>query len=181
MRKFCITFLIIAIIVLGATAGLNLTGDVSHTEYLRIHIRADSNLAEAQQVKYKVKDAVVEYLTPKLTECTTKQKAERVISESLSDIQAIADRVLKDNGLNYISNAKLNTEKFPTRTYKNLTLDGGYYDALIVELGSGKGDNWWCVVYPPLCFTDGESGYVYKSKIKQIINDFYEKRLKEEK
>lgn len=181
MRKFCITFLILAIIVLGATAVFNLTDATPRTEYLRIHIRADSNEECAQAVKYKVKDAIVEYLTPKLAECDTKQKAEQVISDSLSEIQAVADRVLKDNGLNYISNAKLNTEKFPTRTYKNLTLDAGYYDALIVELGSGKGDNWWCVVYPPLCFTDGESGYVYKSKIKQIINDFYEKRLKEEK
>ena len=67
-------------------------------------------------------------------------------------------------------------EEFPTRVYGGLTLENGFYDALIIELGSGKGDNWWCVVYPPLCFSGEGTNYVYKSKLKQIINDFYEKQ-----
>ena len=73
----------------------------------------------------------------------------------------------------YKSRAVLREELFPTRTYDNLTLESGFYDALIVELGEGKGDNWWCVVYPPLCFVESGHGYVYKSKIVEIIKNFF--------
>ena len=64
--------------------------------------------------------------------------------------------MLEARGFTYRSSVKLAVERFPTRTYGDLTLGEGYYDALIVNLGSGEGDNWWCVVYPPLCFLGGE-------------------------
>ena len=176
MRNLCITFLVLTIIVLGGVLKFNQNNQQVNTEILRIHIRADSNETDAQQVKYKVKDAVVEFLTPKLIDCTTKSKAEEKLKSFLPEIQKVSDKVLEQNGYLYKSKAKINVEQFPTRVYGGLTFENGFYDALIIELGSGKGDNWWCVVYPPLCFTGGEQGYVYKSKIKQIINDFYEKQ-----
>ncbi len=173
MKKICISFLAIAIIVLSAVAvGTEVQ---PKKEYLRIHIRADSNEEAAQAVKYLVKDAVVEYLTPVLSECHTKAAAESRIKANLKGIEAVSDKVLAANDKEYKSNAKLNNEKFPTRTYGDLTLESGYYDALVIELGSGKGDNWWCVVYPPLCFTGSGCGYVYKSKILEIIDDFKRK------
>ena len=180
MRNLCITFLILIIIVLGGFLTFNQNNQTTNTEILRIHIRADSNDEEAQQVKYKVKDAVVKLLTPNLIDCDTKQKAQEKIQSLLPEIEKVSDNVLEINGYDYKSRAKVNQEQFPTRVYGGLTLESGFYDALIIELGSGSGDNWWCVVYPPLCFTDGESGYVYKSKINQIIKEFYEKN-KEEK
>lgn len=178
MRKICISFLILTIIVLTGVA-LSLSKTQTHTEYLRIHIRADSNEQDAQDVKYVVKDAVVEFLTPKLVECTTKEKAEQIINDNLENIESIANSVLKRNGFSYECNAKIATEQFPTRVYGPLTLESGFYDALILELGSGSGDNWWCVVYPPLCFTTSGTNYVYRSKIMDIINDFM--KNKEEK
>ena len=81
--------------------------------------------------------------------------------------------MLKKNGKNYVCTAQIKTEEFPTRVYEDLTLERGFYDALILNLGSGKGDNWWCVVYPPLCFVGEGTGYVYKSKLLAIINSFY--------
>ncbi len=175
MKKLCISFLGCAIIVLSAI-GLTLGGNVTHTEYLRIHVRANSNSQIDQAVKLKVKDAVVEFLTPYLAECDTKVKAEKTLKNNLGGIEAVADKTLKRNGFNYTARASVKNEEFPTRAYGDLVLDGGFYDALILELGSGEGDNWWCVCYPPLCFTDGGSGYVYKSKILEIINDFMKKR-----
>lgn len=172
MKGFCISFLLVLIIIVTAAACVVDTGSNVHTEYLRIHIRADSNEREAQAVKYKVKDAVVEFLTPYIAECDTKIKAEKTITSLLKEISAVADSVLKREGFDYTATAKINTENFPTRSYGNFTLDEGYYDALIIELGSGKGDNWWCVVYPPLCFTGSGTGYVYKSKILEIIRKF---------
>lgn len=174
MKKVCIVFLVLSIIVLSV---YSLNGNQStHTEYLRIHIRADSNEDGAQAIKYKVKDAVTAFLTPYIAECKTKNQADETLKRLLSKIEDVADNVLKVGGFSYRSTAKLNTEKFPTRVYDNLVLESGYYDALIIELGSGKGDNWWCVVYPPLCFKGQNGNIVYKSKIQEIINDFFKRR-----
>ena len=176
MKKVCISFLALAIIFLIA-AGLFLqkAEDSPRKEYLRIHIRAESNSEEDQGGKYKVKDAVVEFLTPYIAACDTRKKADETLSLLLPDIERVADATLKNSGFGYKSSARLKNEKFPTRVYGSLTLECGYYDALIVNLGSGKGDNWWCVVYPPLCFTGEGKNYVYKSKIHEIIKRFYEK------
>lgn len=173
MKKICITLLIITIIVIGAFAALE--SEPTHAEYLRIHIRADSNEEEAQAVKYKVKDAVVKLLTPHIAECRTEEDAEKMLESLIPEIERTADGVLAVSGFSYRSKASVRREEFPTRVYENLTLEQGFYDALIIELGTGEGDNWWCVVYPPLCFTGGECGYVYKSKILEIIRDFKEK------
>lgn len=171
MKNFCITFFIIAIIVLS---GVGFTTKAEpQKEYLRIHIRANSNDYLDQTVKYQVRNAVTEFLTPKIAECDTKKKAETLLSSNLTEIEKVANAVLKENGFNYKSKASVKNELFPTRKYDDLTLDGGYYDALIIELGEGDGDNWWCVVYPPLCFVGDGVEYQYKSKIKEIIDHFF--------
>ena len=171
MKKICIVFLGLAIIILSAV-GLTLTENNTRTEYLRIHIRANSNDNIDQSVKYKVKEAVVEYLTPFIADCKTFSDAEHLLTDRLDGIEDVADRVLKENGFSYTSDAGVKNEQFPTRKYGGLVLESGFYDALIINLGSGTGDNWWCVVYPPLCFTEGNGNYVYRSKIIDIINDF---------
>ena len=93
----------------------------------------------------------------------------------IDKIKAVADKVLKENGFCYQARVSVKNENFPTRVYDGVELKGGFYDALIVELGSGKGDNWWCVVYPPLCFTGEQTSYRYRSKILEIIRAFYNK------
>lgn len=175
MKKVCITFLIVAIIILSGL-GLNLSEKKVETEYLRIHIRAQSNSESDQAVKYRVKEEIVKYLTPFIAACDTKEKAKTLLSDRLDGIEEVADKVLKDNGFNYKSNAEVKIEQFPTRFYGNYCLEKGYYDALIVNLGSGEGDNWWCVVYPPLCFTGESVSYEYRSKIKDLIDKFFIKQ-----
>lgn len=174
MKQFSIGLTLILLAAVSAVALMGKKDYPVYTEYLRIHIRADSNEREAQTVKYKVKDAVVAYLTPYISECDTKSKAENMIESRLSEIEAVADNVLCEQGFAYKSRAKINNEKFPTRNYGDYTLEEGYYDALILELGSGAGDNWWCVVYPPLCFTDTGAHYVYRSKILEIVRKFFD-------
>lgn len=176
MKKICISFSALAIIFLIAAGMCLKKTDNYNTEYLRIHIRADSNLDADQNVKYLVKDAVVEFLTPYIAECDTKKKADETLTALIPRIEEVADKVLTENGFSYKSAASVKNEKFPLRTYGELTLESGYYDALIINLGSGKGDNWWCVVYPPLCFTGEGKNYVYKSKIYEIVKKFYEKK-----
>lgn len=145
----------------------------SNGDYLRIHVRANSNEQIDQNVKYKVKDEIVKFVTPYAAECTDKQTAMKVISGVLGGIEEVADRVLKENGFDYKSRASVRAEEFPTRVYGDATLEAGVYDALIVELGSGSGDNWWCVIYPPLCFTAGTAQVQYRSAIYDIISSFF--------
>ncbi len=173
MKKFCIIFLlscIISVTALGFTGCVSPLSSSVSERYLRIHIRADSDEGEAQAVKYAVKDAVVEYLTPTVAGMETFEQAKRKVRESLDGIESVANGVLQGQGFDYGAKASLKTEKFPTRKYGDFTLEEGEYLALIIELGKGKGQNWWCVVYPPLCFAgQANTPIVYKSKILEII------------
>ncbi len=178
MKNGCIIFLLSLIIGITAFGFFaNEGGRVAFTdrnsEFLRIHIRADSNQAEAQAVKYKVRDAVVEYLTPLVADCQTYSEAMVGVRANEREIACVATRVLREEGFSYEAKASLKWERFPTRVYGEYTLPAGEYAALILELGSGEGDNWWCVVYPPLCFAS-TSDVVYKSKILEIIEAWRE-------
>ncbi len=171
MKKVCIIFLlsiIISLTALGFSGALS--GSSETNGYLRIHIRADSNESRAQAVKYLVRDEIVDYLTPLVSNYETKDEAMQGVENNLGALKRVAERVLAQNGFSYGAKASLKTESFPTRVYEGYTLPAGEYVALIIELGEGKGDNWWCVVYPPLCFAaqSGEN-VIYKSKIAEII------------
>jgi stage II sporulation protein R len=170
------TGIIIALLAVVAAVLLLAPSEESAEQYFRIHIRANSNQSADQNVKYKVKDEAVKYLTPYLAECETFQEAFDKIESLKSDIEAVADRVLGENGFSYKSAASVRREEFPTRSYDGFVLESGLYDALIIELGAGTGDNWWCVVYPPLCFINaspnGTGEIRYRSKIIEIIERF---------
>ena len=170
--------LLLAMIFMGV--GLSGCGaqqtTITNESYLRIHIRANSNLSCDQEVKYMVRDAVVEYLTPFVACVQSKKELVDVLSSNMNAIENVADKVLQQHGFDYRSTGRINNEYFPTRSYGDVVLEGDYYDALILELGTGSGNNWWCVVYPPLCFTETKSlsGTVkYKSKIMELIEKFF--------
>ena len=170
----CILFAVIGII--GYNSNLANGTELSADSFLRIHIRANSNEIEDQNVKYLVKDKLVEYLTPILINADTKSKAMELINQNLLNIDNICSLTLQNAGYNYSAKAKLTREKFPTRAYDNVVLQSGEYDSLIVSLGTGTGNNWWCVVYPPLCFVttdNSSSNVVYHSKILDIIRHFF--------
>ena len=173
MKK--IIFAVVTLVVLVAVI-IAVPSKKTNADFLRIHIRADSNDTADQNVKYEVKNEVVNFLTPYLANATSKQKAMSIVKSHLRDIEAVCDKVLAQNGFTYKSHAKLTEEQFPDRAYGDVTLVAGVYDALIIELGSGSGNNWWCVIYPPLCFVGGDSNgtnqIVYKSRLQEIINEW---------
>lgn len=149
----------------------------SNSDYLRIHITANSNEMVDQNIKYKIKDEIVEYLIPYLSECKSQQDAYKIVESKAYEIETLTNRILKSNGLSYNAIVKLGEEDFPNRSYDGFVLEEGFYDALIIDLGEAKGDNWWCVVYPPLCFSNPKTSnnVKYKSKIVEIINGFFAK------
>lgn len=171
MKKFIAAgFILIALIAAAVYIGGSLNVPVrAEADYLRIHVRANSNEQVDQSVKYIVKDEVVKFITPYAAQCVDKNTAIELIESILPEIEEVCDRTLKDNGFDYTSRAQVRAEQFPTRVYGDLTLEAGLYDALIIELGTGTGDNWWCVIYPPLCFTSGTQNVEYRSAIYEII------------
>lgn len=176
MKKICILFLSLFIIILTAIGSgvSSAQAQAEPKDYLRLHIRANSNSAEDQAVKYLVRDEIVSVLTPLVAECKTKAEAMSLIGEQLSLLTAASEKTLAKHGFSYGARAQIRTEEFPTRVYEEYTLAAGTYEALIIELGTGTGDNWWCCIYPPFCFT-GTKNVVYRSKIAQIIADFTKK------
>lgn len=175
MKKFRITFICCCIIVLVSAlcscAGGFSADSLKAEEYLRIHIRANSNSKEDQSVKYEVRDLVVNALAPMVANAKTKQEAIAAVKKGESAVNGLIDKHLKEKGFNYAAKIRITNEEFPTRVYNGgeLILSSGYYDAVIIELGEAKGENWWCVVYPPLCFTGGEN-VKYRSVIYDLIN-----------
>lgn len=172
-------FIAACIVLIGLIAGaIYLGGTLSEpvraeADYLRIHVRANSNEQIDQSVKYIVKDEVVKFITPYAAQCVDKRTAIELIESILPEIEEVCDKTLKENGFEYTSRAQVRAEEFPTRVYGDLTLEAGLYDALIIELGSGTGDNWWCVIYPPLCFTSGTADVEYRSAIYEIIKKWF--------
>lgn len=170
------SILLIAVFVIAITTKRqDGFAQVVNDNCLRIHIRANSNLDEDQAVKFKVKEKIVEFVTPAIAGSQTQQEAKDIVRKNLKNIQSIANKVLEDEGFLYGSTVELRTEEFPTRTYGETTLESGLYEALIVELGSGTGNNWWCVVFPPLCFIGGAKNDTteikYKSKIWEMLHN----------
>ena len=173
MKKFCILFAVVLILIVAVAVTARPQG--AETAYLRMHVRANSDAACDQAVKYEVKDAVVGMLMPVAASCTGREQAMERVEALLSAIEEEAERVLAENGFSYGARAQLRREEFPARVYEGVTLEAGVYDALIVELGEGAGANWWCVLYPPLCFSAEPTGenIVYRSRIFEIIRGFF--------
>ena len=173
MKKI-ISFLLVSAILLIICGCNGQTTTTPEYALIRIHIRANSNQSEDQQVKMKVKEEITDYLSGELDGVSDFETAYSVIKENLEKIREIADETLESDGFSYSSNAKLSCEHFPTRAYQDIVIESGYYDALIVSLGEGEGDNWWCVIYPPLCFVGKENGkgFKYKSLIAELWKKF---------
>lgn len=165
MKKinFLLCFLlVVAVIALFIGCESSVCRTSSDSDYLRIHIRANSNSDADQQVKLSVRDEVVKFLSPLLREKKSVEEAKKTVINNKDKIEALSDRVLEKNGFTYKCVCSVKREVFPTRSYGDITLSSGEYDAVIINLGEGSGDNWWCVAYPPLCFVgegDGEISY----------------------
>lgn len=175
MKKLISIMIAIVSIFLLAGCGSNST---TQEQYLRIHIRANSNSRIDQNIKYTIKDDLVNYLTPLVSQCNSFDEVVDMIDDNINDMENLCDNILTDNGFSYTSKIMINEEYFPTRAYDEYVLESDFYDAIIVNLGEAKGDNWWCVVYPPLCFLNAKNvdknNIVYKSKILELINNFFD-------
>lgn len=121
---------------------------------LRFHILANSDRSEDQQVKLEVRSLILDYLQGKLDGDAGKEETVQYLSDNKMAVEQLADRYLEQAGFDYQTKLELTNCYFPTRVYDDLVFPGGNYDAARITLGRGDGHNWWCVLYPRLCFVD---------------------------
>lgn len=140
------------------------------TQVLRFHIRANSDTVADQQKKLRIKQSLLEWLTPILSENTSKSETIQCIRKNLPNIRKEATRMAAPEPVT----VTLQKEWFPEKTYGTCTFPEGIYDALRVDIGQAKGHNWWCVLYPSLCFADAlepsmtEEG---EEKLQQVLDE----------
>ena len=118
---------------------------------LRLHIPANSDSKEDQELKLQVRDAVIELLKDPLSECKTKEDAVRVAAEMSDEIERVSDEVINENGKNYKATVTITEEYYPRRQYEGISLPAGNYTSVKIELGEAEGQNWWCVLFPQVC------------------------------
>ena len=144
----------------------------------RLHVLANSDSEEDQHLKIKVRDALLSYMNTLSSNCNTKEEAIQIANQHKNEFQTIAENIIVENGYNYPVQIKINNFYFPTKSYGDISLPAGYYDALRVEIGNAKGKNWWCVLYPSLCFVDVTSGVVPQESKEQLQNSLNEEEYK---
>ena len=136
----------------------------------RLHVIANSDSTEDQNLKYIVRDKVLEYINNISKNVSSKEDVIKMAQDNIDKIQTIAENTIKENGYNYCVKLAIGNYAFPTKTYGDISFPAGFYDALKIEIGEAKGQNWWCVMFPPLCFVDVSSGIVPEES-KEIIKE----------
>jgi len=127
-------------------------------EVIRLHVRANSDTKEDQALKMKVRDRILHATKPLFENSKSIEETRTIIRDNLDNIKSIAEETIKEEGKDYKVNVYFGMENFPTRKYGEYVFPAGEYEALLVTIGEGKGQNWWCVMFPPLCFVEMDHG-----------------------
>ena len=170
LSKFFIIFLLLAIfILLSANSYVNAVSSNIADGVFRLHVIANSDSVEDQNLKYKVRDALLDYMNSICSDVSSKEDAMNIASEHLEDFKAIAENVIYENNYTYPVSVEIGKYNFPTKNYGDVSIPAGIYDALRVKIGKASGKNW-CVMFPPLCFVDVSSGIV-PNESKELLQE----------
>lgn len=177
MKKRILTMLLV-IIILTPIIGYGYARDVfkNREEYkekfIRFHVIANSDSPEDQQLKLRVRDKILEEMGKKFEHSNSIDETKEIVKENLDRIEYIAKKEIKENGKDYDVEASIGLSDFPTKRYGDYTLPAGKYEAVKVIIGEGNGQNWWCVMFPPLCFIDtnnGLTGHKSEKALKKVL------------
>ena len=173
-KIFVILILLSLFILISAISYVDAVSNNIADSVFRLHVIANSDSKEDQELKLKVRDELLSYMNIISKDSTSKQEAMQIANEHKEEFTQIAEKVIKENGYNYTVNVQIGKADFPTKYYGDITLPAGTYDALKVQIGEAKGQNWWCVMFPPLCFVDVSTGIVpdnSKQEWKQSLDN----------
>ncbi len=146
--------LVAALAILICISNLEFSEQIEKESLIRIHVLANSDSQADQQLKLQVKDAVVRYLQPQLEQSQSIEESRQIIQDQLPQIAQTATNTLRQAGSSYDVTLQYGHFDFPVKYYGSFSLPAGNYEALRILIGQGKGQNWWCVLFPPMCFTD---------------------------
>lgn len=139
---------------------------------IRFHVRANSDKREDQELKLEVRDEILDYMDGKLDNASSIEESRKILNNHIDDIKSISEKVIKKWDKDYEVRVSLDNHSFPIRKYGNIVLPQGDYEALLVEIGEAKGENWWCVMFPPLCFVDVTHSTAVKPASEDTLNEF---------
>ena len=160
-RKFVIVFsLLIIYLLLSIFSYSNAVSKDISENIFRLHVIANSNSTEDQNLKYLVRYELIYYMNSISSNISSKEEAINLIEKNKDNFYKIAKQVISDSGFNYEVDIEIGNFSFPTKTYGDISLPAGFYDALRIKIGNAAGQNWWCVMFPTLCFVDLENGVV---------------------
>jgi len=167
---FIILILLCIFIFISALSYTNAISSNIADSVFRLHVIANSDSAEDQELKYKVRDALLQYMDSLCSNSNSKSEIVEIAKKNEQSFYNIARKVISENSYDYNIAIKIGNYDFPTKNYGDITLPAGNYEALRVEIGEATGQNWWCVMFPPLCFVDISTGIV-PDESKEIIKD----------
>ena len=160
MKKLLKKLTLVSLVVLLVWCGTVLADrNTLRQELIRLHVVADSDALQAQQLKLQVRDAIILSMRQGLCNVTDVQQAKAYLQSSLPRLQQIANAVLAKAGSDLTAAVTLEEEAFPVREYETFRLPAGVYESLRIVIGEGKGQNWWCVVFPELCLPTTSEGF----------------------
>ena len=174
MKKIILTFILIILtyVVIGNVIAKN---NIIPDDAIRIRVIANSNSEYDQEIKNKVKETV-EYDMYNLLKNTIELKeARELINSNLKFVEKDIDILLQNEKYELPFNINFGLNYFPKKEFKGITYDEGYYESVVVTLGEGLGDNWWCVLFPPLCMIEAEEStdVEYTTMVEEIINKYF--------
>ncbi len=165
--------LVILIFIYIFLLSINYTQAISSNlsdSVFRLHIIANSDSIDDQNLKLKVRDNIIDYMNTLTENATNKDEVISIVTNNLNKFKEIALNTIKDNGYNYDINIEIGNFYFPTKSYGDISFPSGNYDALKIEIGNAIGQNWWCVLFPPLCFVNSTTGIVSEDS-KNILKE----------
>ena len=175
MKKFIILSILFFLYVsISAFCYVNAVSCDLSKSVFRLHVIANSDSAEDQNLKYIVRDNIINYMKTLTENTKSKEETINLVSGHLSDFEDIANKTIKDNGFDYKAKVSIGNFNFPTKKYGDISFPAGYYDALKIQLGNSNGQNWWCVLYPSLCFIEVSSGFLpedSKETLESTLNE----------
>lgn len=170
-KRFCLIIILLFIYtIICAFSYVNAVSTDIQNSVFRLHVIANSDSKEDQALKYIVRDKVIEFINTVSKNTSSKEEVIDFAKNNINDIKDIAQQTVYENGYDYKVNISIGNFAFPTKTYGDISFPAGFYDALKIEIGEAKGQNWWCVMFPPLCFVDVTSGVV-PDESKETIKD----------
>ncbi len=170
MKKRWIAAFLLSVICLS---NLEISEQIDKNSLIRIHVLANSDSQADQQLKLQVKDDVVRYLEPQLAQSHSIEESRQIIQNHLPQLEQTAKNTLQRLNSNYDVTLQYGHFDFPVKYYGGFSLPAGNYEALRMLIGEGKGHNWWCVLFPPMCFTDSATSasgkYTEQTPEKKVV------------